>query len=188
MKITNTTSFRLAHPEDVPKLSILNVKFLQENLTEIQRRDGFLTCEPFSQRDFIEMVDREDIILVEDGEKAVGYYLADNSSQTKTREEISNIASHLAASGILPKSRLALRIQVVIEPSYRRQKVYWDLTNFFFKQVSLKYDVAFAIVYKSNPKITAHLRVGWKIVKEDSEKYFLTYSIRDRHLDSGILP
>lgn len=71
--------------------------------------------------------------------------------------------------------RIAPRTQVVIDKDFQNNGIYKHLLNGIKIQISEKYDALFGVVAKSNPKIFTHKQVGWELLHEDNNWYYVLY-------------
>jgi GNAT superfamily N-acetyltransferase len=168
---------RLGKQTDITQLKTLNKKWLWENLSEDERKRGFLTCDAYSEEDFERIITANEIAVFQDQGKIVGYYLFDNYSKTETLIYFEKFISNFAQRNLLINTRLSKRAQVVIDEDYQGKGIYQLLINYLHEHLKIKFDNVFSIVFKNNPRINNHLRSGWKIIAEDDERYFVLHEI-----------
>ena len=104
----------------------------------------------------------------------------DNFSSSNSLKLMIEIINSLVAKNILREERLAKRAQVVIDSDFQRAGLYKPLISFLHSKLLAKYSSVFGIVYKTNPKMAAHLRVGWKIISEDSERFYVIHPLSNQ--------
>lgn len=166
---------RKAVVSDIPDLLTLHEKWLFPNLREEDRGSGFLTCDKYSESDFNKMINADEVVVTFDGDRLVGYYLFDNYSNTNSLKLFQASIDKLLELGLFRTNRICRRAQAVIERDYQNSGLSKQMLQKLIEQIDGKYDVLFSIVYKNNPKLIAHQKAGWKILHEDSEKYFVQY-------------
>ncbi len=168
---------RAATLADISELLRLNHKWNRTNLEAEARQGGYLSV-TFTAAEMEFMVARGEVAVVEQEQGLKGYYLV-NTNPASPRVAINErIMTALKQRGVLKVgARVAVGTQAVLEDELRGKGYYRELFLRFVEQLGLRYDLLFSTVSKCNPKIKAHEQLGWKIVGEDEQTYWVIWQI-----------
>jgi len=170
---------RQATNSDSPQLVELNLEWQYSDSNEDQKKSGFLLNSIFSQADFEKIIKAQEIIVAEQGSKIAGYYLVDNHSDTDQLRNNKSAIERFTELGIIPKElRVALRAQVVIHKQFHNIGLSRQMLAGLKEHLKNKFDIIFSTVYRTNPKIDAHKKVGWQSIYSDEKWFYIIYDLR----------
>ena len=163
---------------DVEDVLLLNKKWLKIGLLSGEKPTGFLFGDELLKEDLIKIIENKEIVICSVNKKIVGYYLLDNYSKTSIRKEHENIIFDCKKNGlILNDLTVSNRMQCVVDDEYQMRGLSRLMFNELQKRVNGKYDLFFATASKNNPKYKAHLALGWEVIGESDELFYVAYKI-----------
>ena len=172
-------TIRQANEIDTNGLFDLNNKFQFHLDRKVeQQKTGFLLNAPLSKADFSRIIKNEEIVVACCGDRVVGYFLVDTCSDTPnlvhSKQELKTLISLHVIPGHL---KIAPRAQVVIDADFQKSGIYKQLIGSLASLIRGKFDGILGIVAKNNPKLMAHEKVGWTVVKEDNDWFYVLYHL-----------
>tara|TARA_B110000211_G_C13988911_1_gene513030 strand:+ start:401 stop:937 length:537 start_codon:yes stop_codon:yes gene_type:complete len=176
MTLKSNINIRLATEGDVQLIMGMNNQWITEDPNKIDRSNGYLNVDPFDRNDLIKIIENKELIIAEDQDKIVGYYLFDNFSSTKYLEQHKALIKDCIDEGLLTSDqKISLRMQCVIDSDYQNQNLSKRMLKALLIETKDKYDVCFASVSTDNPKYKAHVKIGWEALKKVDELILLVY-------------
>lgn len=169
---------RLGRRDDIKGLTQLNSKWCFKDLQDIDISNGFLFGKPFLEIEFDKIIQNSEITVAEINNEIAGYYLFDNFSNNETSLNYETKIVEIVKQGLLDKTKICRRAQVVVDNKYQGLGLYRELFNALNKHCKDKYDKIFSVVNRHNPKWSISNKMGWEIISEDGDYYNVCYDFK----------
>ncbi len=166
----NEIAFQLATLNDIDSFLELQAKYLVTNLTEEQKKDGFVTT-PFTVEQLTEIIGNEGLFLAKKEKKVVAYAFAgtwDYFSQWKIVEQMGKMLPITFKNQIVTYENSFQYGPICIDVELRGTGLINNLFDFMRKNMVEKYPVSVTFINKINERSRkAHVeKLGWKIVTD----------------------
>jgi hypothetical protein len=170
---------------DIESFLILQEKYLVVNLSEEEKKDGFVTT-PFTVEQLTEIIGKEGLFLAKQGDQVIGYAFAG------TWEYFSQWAIVKIMAEMLPIDFGKYQITtensfqygpICIDMAFRGTGLVQQLFDFMRSEMADKYPVSVTFINKINERSRkAHVeKLGWKIVADfqynSNNYYFLMFEM-----------
>lgn len=174
--MTPNINIRLATERDVQLIMDMNNQWITDDPNKIDKSNGYLNVDPFEHHDLIKIIRNKELVIAEDYETIIGYYLFDNFSSTNYLEQHKELIKNCIDEGLLAsEQRISLRMQCAINSEYQNQNLSKRMFKSLLIETKDKYDVYFASVSSENPKYKAHVKIGWEAFKNVDDLILLVY-------------
>jgi RimJ/RimL family protein N-acetyltransferase len=170
---------RIAHPEltDIQEIMHLNNKYLIQNLTDAQKRTGYLG-KKYSQWELERIILDKEIIIAMDKNKIAGYYLIGRKDDAGTAPYERNKAIELLINGEVTPDKIAWPCMVCIDDAYRGRGLFGAMLQALMQAVQEKYVYVLCSIAEQNiVSIKAHLKNGWELINTFEERQYLLYNV-----------
>ena len=162
---------RIATVTDIPQVLALQEKYLFANLSDIEKKAGFVTT-PFSVEQLTEVISQEGLFLCFVSEKLVAYCFGASwqyFSQWKIFEHmISLFPDYKFNNKAITTINSFQYGPICIDIPYRGQGIINILVEFMRENMAKKYPIAVTFINKINiPSYKAHTqKLDWKVIAE----------------------
>jgi GNAT superfamily N-acetyltransferase len=164
---------RLATSRDLVGVSEINCFWLAAGRSGL-RADGYLFGDPYADQVLARIAADDGIAVANACGRVVGYYLFDDHSCDSTTARYLDAIRELTQRGAIdPCWRVCRRAQVAVRPEWQSSGLSAHLLRVLRERHRDRFDAVFSVVAKDNPKLGAHLRVGWRIVGGDSAVHYV---------------
>jgi Acetyltransferase (GNAT) family len=166
----NNIITQIAKLSDISSFFELQAKYLVTNLTEEQKKDGFVTT-PFTVEQLTEIIENEGLFLAKIEEKVIGYAFAGSWAYFSQWKIIEQMGEMLPLSFNNQEITLGNSFQygpICIDMEYRGTGLMNQLFDFMRQNMVKKYPISVTFINKINERSRkAHVeKLGWKIVKD----------------------
>ena len=172
---------QIATINDIDSFLELQAKYLVTNLTQEQKKDGFVTT-PFIIEQLYEIIKNDGLFLAKIEEKVIGYAFAGSwgyFSQWKIIEYMSGMLPISYENQIITQENSFQYGPICIDIEFRGSGLINLLFDFMSINMVKKYPISVTFINKINERSRkAHVeKLGWKIIREfqfnGNEYYFL---------------
>lgn len=168
---------REANDPDIENLMHLNQKW-QKLVLGQDLKDGYVGA-AFSKETFEHLIAQNQVIVSQQDETIIGYYLLNNFSKEGiigTHEDIVN--SLRANHKIDPGVSVCVGAQAVVDTAFMGSAIRYLMLMKLVEKMKGRYDYLFATIAKDNPRaFKAHTRDGWFIADENENLYFVLFKV-----------
>lgn len=166
----NQVRTQIATTNDVDSFLELQAKYLVTNLTQEQKKDGFVTT-PFTIEQLHEIIKNEGLFLAKIGEKVIGYAFAGTwayFSQWKIVEEMGKMLPITFENQEVTMENSFQYGPICIDLAFRGSGLINLLFDFMKSNMVKKSPISVTFINKINERSKkAHVdKLGWKIVNE----------------------
>lgn len=175
----------LATDSDVKVLLLLQDAFHTYNIPE-KRDYSFayeITNDPFTEADFLNIVKKEECVLLMDGEIPVGYMLIDSCSSTQALKDYIHSIERLIQDDYLDKAhRLAPRYVEALNPGLYKeenQELKWQMFLYLIYHNREKYDTLLYAFFTNAGILMEKLNMGWKIAYDNGMYFYMVWEINE---------
>lgn len=179
--IDNQIKTQIATTHDVESFLELQAKYLVTNLTQEQKKDGFVTT-PFTIEQLHEIISQDGLFLAKFEGKVIGYAFAGSweyFSQWKIIEEMGKMLPITFENQEIKMENSFQYGPICIDMEFRGSGLINLLFDFMRTNMIKKYPISVTFINKINERSRkAHVeKLGWKIIKKfqfnNNEYYFL---------------
>lgn len=170
---------------DVPKIDqidqlvSLNRKYLFDNLSEEERKNGFIRITYESEHFRILIEKKEIVCALNDNKKIVGYYLIGRETKNILLDYQIEKAAIFSKKFDEDFDKLGYGCQVCIEVEHRKKDLFLEMLKYLCGNVFLKYSYLLCSISHINMvSLKAHQKFGWKIFHTNTERNYLYYPTR----------
>lgn len=169
---------RSATKNDLVYLVQLNQKF-QKSILGNKIQDGYVGA-AFSTETFLELINRNQIVVTQFQQRLVGYYLLNNFSKDGVIGKHEDIVNELKSKQKIAKElSICVGAQAIVDNEFMGSGIRPLMLQRLAQNVQGKFDYLFATIAKDNPRaFKAHTRDGWEVVDEDNILYFVVYKLK----------
>ncbi len=162
--------FQIAELKDTDSFLELQAKYLVTNLTEEQKKDGFVTT-PFSVEQLTEIIGNEGLFLAKKEEKVVAYAFAgtwEYFSQWRIIEQMGEMLPLIFDNQTITRENSFQYGPICIDIEFRGTGLINQLFGFMKENMVKKYPISVTFINKINERSRkAHVeKLGWKIVRD----------------------
>lgn len=170
---------------DIEGFLILQEKYLVVNLSEEEKKDGFVTT-PFNVEQLAEIISRKGLFLAKQGNQVVGYAFAGTWEYFSQWTIVKIMAEMLPIEFGKHQIKLENSFQygpICIDMEFRGTGLINQLFDFMRSNMADKYPVSVTFINKINERSRkAHVdKLGWKIIAEfqfnSNNYYFLGFEM-----------
>lgn len=169
---------RNAEFRDIDQLVNLNKSWIRSAL-ESNFQNGFLTS-LYTEQEFEKIIKEKEIVVAEDGNKIIGWYLINNQIENEVRNKNHSIIKMLINEKKISKtSRVGLGAQALVIKDYQGQGIRESMLKLLTENLKDKYHFLFSSIQKMNTRANAaHLKDNWQIVAEDENRVYVIYHLK----------
>lgn len=173
---------RLAVEDDLEPLLKLHHKYLFHNLSEEQKKNGFIRVE-YSRDEFRKMIRSQAVVIALKNEKLCGYYLVGKTSESLLLAYQRNEARSIADINGYEFSKIGYGCQICIDEPHRHQGLFALLLEALSKAVKNKFTVLLCSVSDNNTaSMHSHMNNGWAKVNAIDNTSFFIYKLPEKEL------
>jgi hypothetical protein len=166
----NDIIYQLANLNDIDSFLELQAKYLVTNLTENQKKDGFVTT-PFTVEQLTEIIGNDGLFLAKKEEKVIGYAFAGSwayFSQWKIIEQMGEMLPIIFENQEITLKNSFQYGPICIDMEFRGKGLINLLFDFMRQNMVKKYPISVTFINKINERSRkAHVdKLGWKVVTD----------------------
>lgn len=167
--------------ENIDQIRQLSGKYLIVNLTETQKKNGFIRIE-YDRNDLKQIIENKEIVVATNGEKIIGYYLIGRKSDKDALDYQKNKANNLFDTNEIPFAKIGYGCQVCIDEEYRNNGFFAQMLNALSNTVKDKYTHLLCSISNNNVvSMETHAKNGWQFIDEFEITNFYIYSIINKN-------
>jgi hypothetical protein len=166
---------RPATLDDIDAIIRLNKKFLIGNVEGTDRKSGFIRIE-YTNVELERVVINNDIVVSENNNFIVGYYLIGKTSESHSLEYQKIKARNLLNTHKISFEKVGYGCQVCIDEVFRSNGLFNKMLFAVSNEVKGKYSHLLCSVSDENSvSMKTHLNNGWKIIDSFETRNYLIY-------------
>lgn len=175
--IDSTIVVTLGSSGDLLLISLLNNKYLFENVTQAELLNGFIKVQ-YSSKQLSEIIKAAEIAVAKVNDNLIGYYLIGGSSDNELLVYQQLAAGRFAKSKSIDVFKIGYGVQICIDAPYHNKGLFSNMLHELVNNVSHKYDYLLCSVSDENSKsLKIHLKSGWELFEQFEGKNILIYKI-----------
>jgi L-amino acid N-acyltransferase YncA len=169
------TTILLPTHKHINQIRQLNYKYLIDNLTDIQKQNGFVRI-AYESENLMEIINNKEIVIALDNNVVVGYYLIGKTSEIPTLNYQKNKAIYLCENHNIPFDSIGYGCQVCIDEEYRNKGLFKSMIENLSAIVGNKYShLLCSISEDNNVSLKSHTNNGWQLIDSLEKTKFLIY-------------
>ena len=184
--MTKDLKIQVAKLEDIESVLALQEQYLVFNLSEEEKKSGFVTT-PFSREQLTYVINNEGLFIAKDNQKIIAYIFAESwdfFSQYPIFEYMISLFPKLSFLDFEINSTSSFQYgPICIDKKYRGQGLIILLFEFMRIHIVKKYPLSLTFINKINiPSLKAHIeKLKWTIISDfkfnNNEYYILAYDM-----------
>jgi hypothetical protein len=184
--MTKNLELQVAKLEDIKGVLTLQELYLVSNLSEEEKKSGFVTT-PFSIEQLTHVIHNEGLFIAKDNNKIIAYIFAESwqfFSQWPIFEHMISLFPELKFLDFEINSTTSFQYgPICIDKKYRGKGLINSLFEFMRTQVVKKYPLSLTFINKTNfPSLKAHTeKLKWTIIADfkfnNNNYYILAYDM-----------
>jgi hypothetical protein len=165
---------RRASQDDAPAILSIQAHWLERGEGD-QRHAGYLSGGAHTAAEISQLIEAHAVVVAVHEGSVIGYYLFDDI----TNQHITAHNRESLRSLPLPFRRVCPRAQAAVLEEFHHLGLSRLLVRHLMQEHKGRFDAVFASVAKDNPKLAAHLRVGWRLAGEDGQFFYVVLPLND---------
>lgn len=184
--MTENLELQVAKLEDIKGVLFLQESYLVSNLSEEEKKSGFVTT-PFSVEQLTHVIHNQGLFIAKDKNKIIAYVFAESwqfFSQWPIFEHIISLFPELKFLDFEINSTTSFQYgPICIEKKYRGKGLINSLFELMRTQMVKKYPLSLTFINKTNaPSLKAHIeKLKWTIIADfifnNNNYYLLAYDM-----------